>query len=29
LENAGLLEMGLMTHSLNHTDFFLGVNVLG
>ena len=28
LENAGLLEMGLMTHSLNHTDFFLGVNVL-
>ena len=29
LENAGLLEMGLMTHSLNHTDFFLGVNMLG
>ncbi len=28
LENAGLLEMGLMTHSLNHTDFFLGVNML-
>jgi 8-hydroxy-5-deazaflavin:NADPH oxidoreductase len=28
LENAGLLEMGLMTHSLNHTDFFLGVNTL-
>jgi predicted dinucleotide-binding enzyme len=28
LENAGLLEMGLMTHSLNHTDFFLGVNIL-
>jgi hypothetical protein len=29
LENAGLLEMGLMTHSLNHTEFFLGVNMLG
>ena len=28
LENAGLLEMGLMTHSLNNTDFFLGVNML-
>jgi predicted dinucleotide-binding enzyme len=28
LENAGLLEMGLMTHSVNHTNFFLGVNVL-
>ena len=28
LENAGLLEMSLMTHSLNHTDFFLGVNIL-
>jgi 8-hydroxy-5-deazaflavin:NADPH oxidoreductase len=28
LENAGLLEMGVMTHSLEHTDFFLGVNVL-
>ncbi|MGB9302675.1 MAG: NADPH-dependent F420 reductase [Mycobacterium sp.] len=28
LENAGLLEMGLMKHSLNHTDFFLGVNML-
>ncbi len=28
LENAGLLEMGLMAHSLNHTDFFLGVNML-
>ena len=28
LENAGLLEMGLMTHSLNHTDFFLGVSIL-
>ncbi len=28
LENAGLLEMGLMAHSLNHTVFFLGVNML-
>jgi len=28
LENAGLLEMGLMTHSVKHTNFFLGVNVL-
>ena len=28
LENAGLLEMSLMTHSINHTDFFLGVNLL-
>jgi len=28
LENAGLLEMGLMTHSLKHTNFFLGVNIL-
>ena len=28
LENAGLLEMGLMTHSVKHTDFFLGVSIL-
>ncbi len=28
LENAGLLEMGVMKYSLNHTDFFLGVNML-
>ena len=28
LEGAGLLEMGLMTHSLKHTNFFLGVNIL-
>jgi predicted dinucleotide-binding enzyme len=28
LENAGLLEVGLMNHSLKHTNFFLGVNVL-
>ena len=28
LEGAGLLEMGLMTHSIKHTNFFLSVNVL-
>ena len=28
LENAGLLEMGLATHSLKHTNFALGVSVL-
>jgi hypothetical protein len=28
LENAGLLEMGLMTHSVKHTNFFLGVSIL-
>ena len=28
LEGAGLLEMGLMTHSVKHTNFFLSVNVL-
>jgi predicted dinucleotide-binding enzyme len=28
LENAGLLEMGLMTHSIKHTNFFLGVSIL-
>jgi 8-hydroxy-5-deazaflavin:NADPH oxidoreductase len=28
LEGAGLLEMGLMTHSVKHTNFFLGVNIL-
>jgi predicted dinucleotide-binding enzyme len=28
LENAGLLEMSLMTHSVKHTNFFLGVNIL-
>jgi 8-hydroxy-5-deazaflavin:NADPH oxidoreductase len=28
LEGAGLVEMGLMTHSLKHTNFFLGVNIL-
>ena len=29
LENAALLEMGLVAHSVQHTNFFLGVNVLG
>ena len=29
LENAGLLEMSLMTHSLKHTNFALGVTILG
>ena len=28
LENAGLLQLGLMTHSVKHTNFFLGVNIL-
>ena len=28
LEGAGLLEMGLMTHSVKHTNFFLGVTIL-
>ena len=28
LEGAGLLEMGLMTHSVKHTNFCLGVNIL-
>jgi predicted dinucleotide-binding enzyme len=28
LENAGLLEISLINHSIKHTDFFLGVNVL-
>jgi predicted dinucleotide-binding enzyme len=28
LEGAGLLEIGLMTHSLKHTNFSLGVNIL-
>jgi predicted dinucleotide-binding enzyme len=29
LENVGLLEMGLVAHSVGHTDFSLGVSVLG
>ncbi|MGV9796622.1 NADPH-dependent F420 reductase [Mycobacterium sp. NPDC003449] len=28
LEHAGLLEISLLNHSIKHTDFFLGVNVL-
>lgn len=29
LENVGLLELGLVTHSVKHTNFFLGVGTLG
>ena len=28
LENASLLELGLLTHSLKHTNFFLSVSIL-
>jgi predicted dinucleotide-binding enzyme len=28
LENAGLLQLGLMTHSVKHTNFALGVSIL-
>jgi 8-hydroxy-5-deazaflavin:NADPH oxidoreductase len=28
LENAGLLQLGLMTHSFKHTNFALGISVL-
>jgi 8-hydroxy-5-deazaflavin:NADPH oxidoreductase len=28
LENVGLLEMGLVAHSVKHTNFFLGVSIL-
>jgi predicted dinucleotide-binding enzyme len=28
LENAGLMEISLMNHSVKHTNFFLGVNTL-
>ncbi len=28
LENAGLLELGLITHSVKHTNFVLGVSIL-
>jgi 8-hydroxy-5-deazaflavin:NADPH oxidoreductase len=28
LENAALLEVGLVAHSVKHTNFFLGVNIL-
>ncbi|WP_405558095.1 NADPH-dependent F420 reductase [Streptomyces sp. NBC_01171] len=29
LENVGLLELGLMNHSVNHTNFSLGITLLG
>jgi predicted dinucleotide-binding enzyme len=29
LENVGLLELGLMNHSVKHTNFSLGITVLG
>ncbi len=28
LETAGLLMMGLVAHSVKHTNFFLGVSIL-
>jgi hypothetical protein len=28
LENAGLLEIGLVTHSIKHTNFSLGITIL-
>ena len=28
LENATLLHLGLVAHSVKHTNFFLGVNIL-
>jgi predicted dinucleotide-binding enzyme len=28
LENAGLLMLGLVAHSVKHTNFFLGVSIL-
>jgi predicted dinucleotide-binding enzyme len=28
LENAALLQLGLVAHSVKHTNFFLGVNIL-
>jgi len=28
LENVGLLQLGLLTHSVRHTNFFVGVTVL-
>ncbi|WP_268248740.1 hypothetical protein [Streptomyces brasiliensis] len=28
LENVGLLELGLIAHSVKHTNFFLGVSIL-
>jgi 8-hydroxy-5-deazaflavin:NADPH oxidoreductase len=29
LENAGLLQMGLMSHAVKHTNFALGISVFG
>jgi 8-hydroxy-5-deazaflavin:NADPH oxidoreductase len=29
LENLGLVQLGLLTHSIKHTNFFFGVTVLG
>ncbi|MER5467149.1 hypothetical protein ABZX90_11345 [Streptomyces sp. NPDC002935] len=29
LENVALLQPGLVAHSVKHTDFFLGVSILG
>jgi hypothetical protein len=29
LENVGLLELGLITHSVQHANFSLGVTMLG
>jgi predicted dinucleotide-binding enzyme len=28
LENAAPLDLGLLTHSVKHTNFFLGVSIL-
>jgi hypothetical protein len=28
LENVGLLELGLMTHSVKHANFSLGITIL-
>ncbi|MGW7260599.1 NAD(P)-binding domain-containing protein [Streptomyces sp. NBC_01537] len=28
LENVGLLELGLITHSVKHTNFSLGITIL-
>jgi hypothetical protein len=28
LENVGLLQLGLVAHSIKHTNFFLGVSIL-
>jgi 8-hydroxy-5-deazaflavin:NADPH oxidoreductase len=27
-ENVALLQLGFVAHSVEHTDFFLGVNIL-